>query len=119
MLAATESKVGTLTKSAGLVVLAVLTASSALLGQTGGNLSAKPQNPTNVLNARRIVELSVAATERNWYARDNYAYVERDEDRRLDSLGHAKRENVDITKTIVVNGAPFERRRAQWAPSIG
>jgi hypothetical protein len=40
--------------------------------------------------------------------RDHYTYMERDEDRRLDSLGHVKSENVDVTRMILVNGARFE-----------
>lgn len=97
---------GILTKSPVLFLVA-LTASSALFGQTGGSSPAKPQSHASALDAHQIVERSVAATERNWHARDNYTYVERDEDQRLDSLGHVKSENVDVTKTIVVNGAPF------------
>ena len=41
--------------------------------------------------------------------RDHYTYMERDEDRRLDSLGQVKSENVDVTRTIIVNGARFEQ----------
>jgi hypothetical protein len=98
-----------LTKSCVLLILSVLTASSVIFGQTGGNSPAKPQNPTNVLDVRQIVELSVAATERNWDARDDYTYTEHDQDRRLDALGQVKSENVDVSRTIVVNGARFEQ----------
>jgi hypothetical protein len=35
--------------------------------------------------------------------------MERDEDRRLDSLGKVKSENVDVTRMILVNGARFEQ----------
>ena len=52
---------------------------------------------------------SVAATERSWQARNHYVYMERDEDRRLDSLGQVKSENVDVTRMILVNGARFEQ----------
>ena len=41
--------------------------------------------------------------------RDHYTYMERDEDRRLDSLGNVKSENVDVTRIILVNGAHFEQ----------
>ncbi len=92
-----------------LLILSVLTGSSVILGQAGGKPPAKPQDPTNVLDARQIVALSVAATERNWDARDDYKYTERDQDRRLDPLGRVKSENVDVSRTIVVNGARFEQ----------
>ncbi len=35
--------------------------------------------------------------------------MERDEDRRLDSEGHVKSKEVDISRTILVNGVPFEQ----------
>jgi len=41
--------------------------------------------------------------------RDDYTYMERDEDRRLNSLGQVKSETVDVTRIIVVNGARFEQ----------
>jgi hypothetical protein len=41
--------------------------------------------------------------------RDHYTYVERDDDRRLNSLGQVKAENVDVTRMMVVNGARFEQ----------
>jgi len=52
---------------------------------------------------------SVEATERSWEARDHYTYIERNEDRRLDSLGHVKSANIDVTRMILVNGARFEQ----------
>ena len=52
---------------------------------------------------------SVAATERSWQARSHYTYTERDEDRRLNSLGQVKSERVDVTRMILVNGARFEQ----------
>jgi hypothetical protein len=63
-----------------------------------------------MLDARQIVALSVAATERSWQARDyHYTYIERDEDRRLDSRGQVKSEDVDVTRMILVNGVRFEQ----------
>jgi hypothetical protein len=52
---------------------------------------------------------SIAATERSWEARGHYTFMERDEDRRLDSQGQVKSENVDVTRMILVNGACFEQ----------
>ncbi len=89
------------------MLLVVVAASSALFAQDSG--PDKPQNHASVLDARQIVGLSVAATERSWQVRDHYFYMERDEDRRLDSLGQVKSENVDVTRMIVVNGARFEQ----------
>src|ERR1700740_1361355 len=91
------------------VIFLVLAASSALFAQTAGSSPAQPQNHASVLDAHQIVELSVAATERSWNARDQYTYTERDEDRRLDSLGQVKSENVEVTKMTFVNGARFEQ----------
>jgi len=61
------------------------------------------------MDARQIVGLSITATERSWQARNHYIYMERDEDRRLDSLGQVKSESVDVTRMILVNGARFEQ----------
>lgn len=69
----------------------------------------KPLKLASILDARQIMELSVAATERSWQARDHYTYLERDEDRRLDSQGQLKSEDVSVTKMILVNGARFEQ----------
>jgi len=47
--------------------------------------------------------------EHNWLARDEYVYMERDEDRRLDPLGQVKSENVEVTRMTLVNGIRFEQ----------
>ena len=80
-------------------------ASSALFAQSG--VPGEPQNHTSILDARQIVGLSIAATERSWQALDHYIYMQRDEDRRLDSLGRMKSENVEVTRMSLVNGARF------------
>ena len=107
--AALASKMEILAKSPIEVFLVMLVASAALFAQSDGSSPDKPQNDASVLDARQIVSLSIAATERSWQARDHYAYMERDEDRRLDSLGQVKSETVDVTRTILVNGAHFEQ----------
>jgi hypothetical protein len=94
-----KSRIGTL--------LVVVAASTALFAQDSG--PDKPQNHASVLDARQIVGLSIAATERSWQARDHYIYMERNEDRRLDSLGQVKSENVEVARMILVNGARFEQ----------
>ena len=87
--------------------LVVIAASSALFAQDSG--PDEHQSHASVLDARQIVGQSVAATERSWQARNHYVYMERDDDRRLDSLGQVKSENVDVTRMILVNGARFEQ----------
>jgi hypothetical protein len=96
-----------LAKSRMNMLLVMTAASTALFAQSRG--PDKPQNHTSVLDARQIVRQSIAATERSWQARDHYIYIERDEDRRLDSLGQVKSENVDVSRMILVNGARFEQ----------
>ncbi len=94
-----------LTKSRMEMLLVMVAASTALFAQ-----SSKPDAPqihASVLDAREIVGQSVAATERSWQARDHYTYMERKEDRRLNSLGQVNSENVDVTRMILVNGARF------------
>jgi len=94
-----KSRIGTL--------LVVIAASSAVFAQDSG--PDEHQSHASVLDARQIVGQSVAATERSWQARNHYVYMERDEDRRLDSLGQVKSESVDVTRMILVNGARFEQ----------
>jgi hypothetical protein len=96
-----------LAKSRMEMLLVMVAASTALFAQSSG--PDKPQNHASVLDARQIVGQSVAATERSWQVRDHYIYMERDEDRHLDSLGQVKSENIDVTRMILVNGARFEQ----------
>lgn len=100
---------GILTKSSVRVLLGVFAASSALFAQSGGSPANKPGQKATVLDARQIVELSVAATERSWKTRDEYTYTERDEDRRLDSSGLVKSDDAKVIQITFVNGAPFEQ----------
>jgi hypothetical protein len=88
-------------------LLAVVAASSPLLAQSGG--PDKPQSLPTVLDARQIVSQSLLATERSWQARGEYVFVERDEDRRLDSQGAVKSQNVDVTRMTLINGIRFEQ----------
>jgi hypothetical protein len=96
-----------LTKLGMQILLVMVAAPAVFFAQSSGPDT--PQNHASVADARQIVGPSVAATERSWQARDHYTYTERDEDRRLNSLGQVKSENVDVTRMIVVNGAHFEQ----------
>jgi hypothetical protein len=89
-------------------VIVVLAALSAILAQSN-DFPATPQNYSNVPDVRQIVESSIAATQRSWQGRLRYTYGERDEDRRLDSEGRVKSQDVDVSRTILVNGVPFEQ----------
>jgi hypothetical protein len=94
-------------KSGVQMLLLMMAASTALLAQSSGPDA--PQNQASVADARKVVLPSVLATERSWQARDHFTYMERDEDRRLNSLGQVKSESVDVTRMMVVNGARFEQ----------
>src|SRR5208337_3319905 len=89
-------------------VIIFLVASSALFAQSNDFL-VKSQSYSTVPEVRQIVETSIAATQQHWQTRLGYTYLERDEDRRLDSEGHVKSEEVDISRTILFNGVPFEQ----------
>lgn len=90
------------------IVLVTLAVVSVLGDQSGESSPRKPQNQMSIPDAQQIVGLSIAAVERSWQARDHYTYLERDEDRRLDSRGQVKSQDVDVTKMLLVNGARFE-----------
>jgi hypothetical protein len=94
-------------KSGVHIFLLMIVASTALFAQSGG--PATPQNQGSIVDIRQVLLPSVLATERSWSMRDHYTYMERDEDRRLNSLGQVKSETVDVTRIIVVNGARFEQ----------
>jgi hypothetical protein len=96
------------------------TSGAELLQEHAIALEAKPGQPVT-LDAREIMSQSVAATERSWQARDQFTYTELDEDKRLDSQGHVKSENIDFTKMILVNGARFDQlvQHNGQAPSPG
>lgn len=98
---------GILTKSRIGTLLVAVAASSALFAQNKG--SDKPQNQAIVLDARQIVGQSLAAAEHSWQARNDYIYMERDEDRRLDSAGKVQSQNIDVTQMTLVNGIRFEQ----------
>jgi hypothetical protein len=88
-------------------LLIAVAASSALLAQNSGPY--KLQNHAAVLDARHIVGQSIVTAEHSWQARNDYVYIERDEDRRLDSLGQVQSDNVDVTRMTLVNGVRFEQ----------
>jgi hypothetical protein len=89
-------------------VIVMLAAAGALFAQSHDS-PVKSKNLSSVPDVRQIVESSIAATQHHWEARLQYTYVERDQDRRLDSAGRLKSEHVDVSKTILVNGVPFEQ----------
>ena len=90
------------------IVIAVLAASFALFAQ-GGDSPVKSQTQSGVPDVRQIVESSIATTQRHWQRRLHYTYVERDVDRHREPDGRLKSEDVDISRTILVNGIPFEQ----------
>jgi len=89
-------------------LIIVLAASSALLAQSN-DFSIKSQNHSSTPDVRQIVESSIAATLRSWQGRVKYTYLERDEDRRRDLGGRLESQDVDVSRTILVNGVPFEQ----------
>jgi hypothetical protein len=72
-------------KSGVQMLLLMIAALTAFVAQTSRPDAS--QNQASVTDARQVVLPSVLATQRSWQARDHYTYVERDEDRRLNSLG--------------------------------
>jgi hypothetical protein len=86
----------------------ILAASSAIFAQSVES-PIQAQDLPGVPDVRQIVESSIAATQRHWRARLHYTYLERDESRRRDPAGHVKSEDVDVTRTILIDGVPFEQ----------
>jgi hypothetical protein len=101
-------QIGTMRLSEHGKVIITLAASAALFAQ-GVDVRVKSGNQFSTPDVRQLVESSIAATQRHWQERLHYTYVERDQDRRLDSEGRLKSEDVDVSRTILVNGVPFEQ----------
>ena len=80
-------------------VVLILAFSTGIIAQIDES-SIKSQNHAVVPDVRQIVESSIAATQRHWRTRLQYTYVERDEDRRLDSEGRVKSKEVNVSRTI-------------------
>jgi hypothetical protein len=92
-----------------MMTLIIMIAASAVgFAQVNGS-AAQPQNHSMGPDVRAIVGLSIAATDRSWRARIHYTYLQRDEDRRLDSHGLVKSNDVEVSTIIFVNGVPFEQ----------
>jgi hypothetical protein len=89
-------------------VIILLAASSALFAQ-GDEFPVKSRNHSSAPDIRQIVESSISATQQHWQARLHYTYIEREESRRRDLAGRVKSQDVDVSRTILVNGVPFEQ----------
>ena len=100
-------------------VIIVLLASSMMLAQSD-SFRVKPHIDSSAQDIRQIVETSIAATQRHWQERLRSTYVQRDENRRLDSAGRVKSKEIDVSRTILVNGTPFEQlvERNGQPPSV-
>jgi hypothetical protein len=100
-------------------VIITLAASFALFAQSD-EFPVKSQDHSSVPDARQIVESSIATTQRHWQARLHYTYIEREENRHADSAGRVKSQDVDVSRTILVNGVPFEQlmERNGQPPSV-
>jgi hypothetical protein len=90
------------------MITILLAASCAVLAQKEAS-PVRSQSLSSALNVHQIVEASIAATQRDWKARLQYTYQERDESRRRDAEGRLKSDDVTVTKTILVNGVPFDQ----------
>jgi hypothetical protein len=89
-------------------VIIMFAASSALFAQSNDFLF-KSQDHSSVPDARQIIESSIALAQRHWQVRLHYTYMERNESRRRDLAGRVKSEDVDVSRTILVNGVPFKQ----------
>ena len=88
---------------------AIAFAASAVFFVQGETVPTKPQNQSGPPDARQIMEASIAVTQRQWQARLHYTYLERDDNRRRDLAGDVKSEDDAVTRTILVNGVPFDQ----------
>ena len=86
-----------------------LAASAVLFAQRDAVSVNNAPNLSRVRDVRQIVESSLGATQRHWEERRHYSYVERAESRRRDLDGRVKSEEIEISRTTLINAVPFER----------
>ena len=60
-------------------------------------------------DAREIVRHSIELDQVNWQRMKDYTWVARDVERRLDSGGHVKSEQVSSWETLILYGEPYRR----------
>ena len=92
-----------------VIGVTVLAASAVLFAQQDAVPVNSAPNPSSVRDVRQFVESSLAATQRHWLERRHYSYVERAESRRRDLDGRVKSEEIEISRTTLVNDVPFEQ----------
>lgn len=83
--------------------------SSAILFAFEDTAAVNARNVSDVPDVRQLVESSLAATQRHWQARRHYTYMERAESRRRDMDGRVKSEDIEISRTTLVDDVPFEQ----------
>ena len=86
----------------------ILCCTAGLLAQNNAP-PAKGHDNAASIDGRDILRRSITTAERSWKAREHYTYTQRDEEKRLDTKGRVKSQDVDVSKVIFVNGAPFEQ----------
>src|ERR1700739_2722245 len=87
-------------------LIIMIVASAVGFAQINGS-AAQPQNHSIRPDVRAIVGLSIAATDRSWRARIHYTYLQRDEDRRLDSHGLVKSNDVEVSTITLSTTFPL------------
>jgi len=60
-------------------------------------------------DAREIVRRSVAASDENWKMARNYTFLQRTEERQIDSKGQMKSEEVKTYDVTLLEGSPYFR----------
>jgi hypothetical protein len=60
-------------------------------------------------DARELVRRSVEANDQNWNVARNYTFLEREEQRQLDSGGRVKSREVKTYDLTLLEGSPYRR----------
>ena len=100
-------------------IIIILAASSTLLAQSD-DFAVRNHSSVIIPDARQIVEASIAATQSHWQVRLHYTYLEREESRRLDAAGRVTSQVTSVSRTVLVNGIPYEQlvERNGQPPSV-
>jgi len=75
--------------------------------------SAQAPSASAKMDARQIVQRSLAVADRSWAANHTYTFIEKDETSHFDSQGQIRSTDVEVSRAIVVNGDTFEQTVSQ------
>ena len=70
------------------------------------------------VDPREVLIKSLAADDANWRVARNYTFIERSDQRRLDSAGHLKSREIKTADVTLLEGTPYRRLTTSTMSSL-